>query len=488
MRMVAAVLLASCIAHASAQPASAPPAPAQPGLDRTLPAEHRTEHTIQLAAGPLAFAALAGSVRPTNGQGAPEADLATLAFVANPLTPRPITFAINGGPGASSAWLNLGAIGPWRVDAAAAIASPSASASLHDNPDTWLDMTDLVFVDAPGTGYSRILANGDDTRRRIYSVNGDISILADAIRRWLESHHRMTSPVYIVGESYGGFRAPRLARVLATNQGIAVRGIALISPVIDFSHRSDIWDPMPCVFALPSQVATARHAPDRAAVADAERYARGDFMLDLWRGERDTAAMSRVSARVAELIPALDPAVVRQHLGCLDTRSFLRELYRRDQRVGSAYDGTATAADPFPAASRSYAPDPTLDSLRPAFTTAMHDEYERLLGWTPEGHYELLSADVIRQWQWGNSTDSPTSFTELRLALAADPAFRVIVMHGLYDLVTPYLASQAILDQVPDLGAPDRIALRVHPGGHMFYINDASRALLHEDGAWLLQK
>ena len=190
--------------------------------------------------------------------------------------------------------------------------------------------------------------------------------------------------------------------------------------------------------------------------------------------------------------PSLSPHSTRPScasIWAVSTRGvFLRELYRRDQRVGSAYDGTATAADPFPAASRSYAPDPTLDSLRPAFTTAMHDEYERLLGWTPEGHYELLSADVIRQWQWGNSTDSPTSFTELRLALAADPAFRVIVMHGLYDLVTPYLASQAILDQVPDLGAPDRIALRVHPGGHMFYTNDASRALLHEDGAWLLQK
>ena len=482
MRLLAALVLHACLfASVAAQPAPAEPRP--------FPAEASTAHQVVTAAGPLSFTALAGGIRVTNTAGAAQADVATLAFLAPDPGghTRPVTFAINGGPGASSAWLNLGAIGPWRLDVTGATVSPSAPPVLHDNTDTWLDMTDLVFIDPPGTGYSRIVANGDEARRRIYSVGGDISLLADVIRRWLDVHNRVGAPVYVVGESYGGFRAPRLARALATEQGVGVRGIALLSPVIDFAHRNDLWDPMPCVWALPSQVAAAREAASRDAVADAEAYATGEYMADLWRGERDRAAVARVAARVSALLPALDPALVRQRDGCVDPRSFVRELHRRAGRVGSLYDPTITSADPFPAAPRSYAPDPALDVMRPLFTAAMRDEYQRLLHWTPEGDYDVLSQAVNRAWQWGNSPNSPESYGALREALSSDPAFRVLVVHGLYDLVTPYLADKVLLDSVPDLGPPGRIAFRVHPGGHMFYTRDAGRAALHEDGAWLLQ-
>ena len=462
------------------------PAAAQPD-PRPFPPEASSAHEIATAAGPLRFTALAGSVR-VPASGPAQAEVATLAFLgAQPSDgARPVTFAVNGGPGASSAWLNLGAIGPWRVDASAATVSPSASPALHDNAETWLDMTDLVFIDPPGTGYSRIVASGDDVRRRIFSVNGDISLLAGVIREWLQAHNRVGSAVFIVGESYGGFRAPRLARTLASEQGVGVRGIAMLSPVIDFAHRNDLWDPMPCVWALPSQVAAVRNASGREAVADAESYATGDYMADLWRGERDTAATARVSERVAALLPAIDPALVRQREGCIDSRTFVRELYHGRDRVGSLYDPTVTAADPFPAASRSFAPDPALDGLRPLFTAAMRDEYQRLLHWTPDGSYDVLSMSVNRQWQWGNSPNSPESYLALRESLSSDPAFRVLVAHGLYDLVTPYMADKVLLDSIPDLGPPGRVSLRVHPGGHMFYTRDASRAALHEDGAWLL--
>ena len=304
-------------------------------------------------------------------------------------------------------------------------------------------------------------------------------------REWLQAHNRTGSTVFIVGESYGGFRAPRLARALATEQGVGVRGIAMLSPVIDFAHRNDLWDPMPCVWALPSQVAAVRNASGRDAVADVEGYAAGEYLTDLWRGERDPAAIARVVGRVTALLPVLDPALVRQREGCVDSRSFVRELYHGQDRVGSVYDPTVTSADPFPAAGRSFAPDPALENMRPLFTSAMLDEYQRL-HWTPDGAYDVLSLSVNRQWQWGNSPDSPESYLALREDLSSDPQFHALVVHGLYDLVTPYMADKVLLDSIPDLGPPGRVSLQVHPGGHMFYTRDASRAALHEDGAWLL--
>ena len=452
-----------------------------------LPAESVTSHEVQVRGGPIAFRALAGSVRTTGPNDAPDADVATLAFVlaAPPGGVRPVTFAINGGPGAASAWLNLGAIGPWRVDMAGAASSPSAHPALHDNADTWLDLTDLVFIDPPGTGYSRLVATGDEARRRDYSVSGDVSLLAQAIRRWLDAHDRTGSPVYIVGESYGGFRAPRLVRELASSEHVGVRGIAMLSPVIDFAHRNDLWDPMPCVFGLPSQVAAARSASGRDAVADAEEYAATTLMTDLWRGEGDAAAVARVVARVSALLPSLDPAVIGRANGCLDARTFARELHRAGRQVGSVYDPLVTSADPFPAATRSFAPDPVLDGLQPPVSAAMRDEYARLLHWLPEGTYQLLNNGLNRQWQWGNSPNSPQAYAALRESLAADAAFRALVVHGLYDLVTPYMADKMLLDSIPDLPPPGRVAFRVHPGGHMFYTRDDSRAALHGDAAWL---
>ncbi len=193
-----------------------------------LPADSTTAFTLNIDGRSLAFHVTAGSLQLRDEAGTPQADVAYVAYRLDGADPerRPVTFAINGGPGAASAWLHLGALGPWRLPMGGL--SPASPPALVDNAETWLDFTDLVFVDPPGTGYSRIVAPGDEARRRFWSVEGDVDGLAATIRRWLVAERRLASPKFIVGESYGGFRAPRLAEGLAADQGVGVAGLVLI--------------------------------------------------------------------------------------------------------------------------------------------------------------------------------------------------------------------------------------------------------------------
>ncbi|MBV8912693.1 MAG: peptidase S10, partial [Acetobacteraceae bacterium] len=316
------VLLLLASGPALAQPA--PQASATTAPDRT------TAHGLNLPGRTLDFQAQVATMRLTNLQGAAQAEVVTTAFTLSGVDPaqRPVTFAINGGPGASSAWLDLGAIGPWRVP----FTSPGRAPEPVDNAETWLDFTDLVFIDPPGTGYSRIIAQGDEVRRQFYSVDGDIDGLAVVIRRWLEANHRLLSPKFIVGESYGGFRGPKLARTLLQRQGVGVSGLVLISPVLDFNGRDTQWNPFRFVVQLPSMVAATRGARGRGELRDVEAYATGEFLQDLLLGEGDAAAVGRLSTRVAALT-GLDPALVNRRMGRVDTSTFLRD--REPGRVES---------------------------------------------------------------------------------------------------------------------------------------------------------
>ncbi len=460
----------------------------QPGA--RLPAPTTTRHTIELPGRTLQFEATAGSILITDQKQEPIVELAFIAFELDGADRmhRPVTFAFNGGPGFASAWLNVGAIGPWRVALGGESAGPSASPEPMPNAETWLDFTDLVFIDPPGTGYSHILGGNGEVRHRLWSVNGDIECLAEAIRRWLDRYDRNVSPKYLVGESYGGFRVPRLARTLAENQATGVAGLVLLSPALDFGGHSAAFDPFTHAARLPSMTAAVRAQQGpvtRAQLADVEHYARTDFLLDVARGESDAEAIARRSARVAEFT-GLDPALVRRYHGVIDRKVFLHELDRRAGRVGSVYDPTITTFDPFPLEPLSDYPDPVLDGLKAPVGSAMVAIYETRLNWRPDSVYRLGNTEAHRQWDWGYRVwDPPQAMEAMRDALALDSRLSVLVTHGLFDLVTPYLGTQFLLDQIPPSGLGERIRFAVYPGGHMFYSNDDSRAALREDAAAL---
>jgi carboxypeptidase C (cathepsin A) len=455
---------------ADSRPAPGPALPA-------LPPRSVTHHTLDLPGRQLAFTAITEAQRTIDAQGAPELDIVLTAYTLDGADPhtRPVTFVFNGGPGASSAWLQIGNVGPWRLPIDGAALAPSAPAIVAPNADTWLDFTDLVFIDPVGTGFSRFVTSNEDARKRAWSVTGDVDLLARSIRRWLASNERATSPKFVLGESYGGIRGPRVVRALQTGQGIGVDGLILVSPLLDYGGRSSAFDPMNLVEHLPSMAAAAREQKgpvDRASLADAEDYAAGDYLADLLRGTRDKAVLDRVVGHVAALT-GLDPALVREHAGRIDSATFLREEHRDAGTVGSFYDATAQAPDPFPNSTYSNHPDLILDGLRAPMTSAMLDLYARELKFLPDQPYEVLNIQVERAWDLGRG--QPESVSALRAALALDRHFRVLIGHGLTDLVTPYFATQLMLNQLPATLGGDRARLMVLPGGHMFYARDASR-------------
>jgi carboxypeptidase C (cathepsin A) len=499
--LIVCILIGAFAPAAQAQdeaPAANPRAPAATraedrspvGAPRPLPPDSTSEQTLVLPGRTLSFKANAGTIKLTDGKGEEQAEVAFVAYQLDgaPAATRPVTFVFNGGPGAASVWLQLGALGPWRLPMKDGTINPSAAPALVDNDDTWLDFTDLVFVDPPGTGYSRIVASGEEARKRLWSVNGDIDALSVVVRRWLAANERLASPKFIVGESYGGFRGPRLAKALATEQGVGISGLVLISPVLNFATMG-AGAPFSSAALLPSYAAAAREKNGpvtRDQLADVEQYAGGDYLLDYLRGPRDAAAVARMVERVSALT-GLDPALVRRLGGRVDKESFLREFDRAHGKVGAVYDATISAYDPAPAANDSHWLDPILDGFEAPLASAMMDLYARRLGWKIDNKYEPLSTSVNRAWDWGRDLNPPDSTKDLREMLALDQNFRVLVVHGLTDVQVPYFGTKLLLDQIPDYGAAGRLTLRVYGGGHMPYTRDESRKALREDARRLIE-
>jgi carboxypeptidase C (cathepsin A) len=473
-------------------PAASPPTPnrteRQPD-GRRLPADVTTEHALDLPGRTLRFKATAGALTLVDPAGAVQAELGYTAYVVEggDARVRPVTFAFNGGPGAASAYLHLGVAGPWRLPLDGPTLSPSAPTGLVPNAETWLDFTDLVFIDPVDTGYSRANGSRDEIRDRYFNVEGDVSSLSAAIARWLRANDRLGSPKFFLGESYGGFRGPLIARRLQTDVGVGLSGLVLLSPVLDFGWFSQPRSaPWPHVTRLPS-LAAARLEKDgpvaRERLAEVERYAAGDYLVDLTRGLQDRDAVERVSVRVAELT-GLDPALVRSRAGRIDIGTFQREFKRGEGRIVSAYDAAVSSFDPDPSSPASEGEDPVLSALTAPLTSAAVEHLSRTLGWrVPNARYDLLNGSISGSWRYGRGRGQAEAVSDLRAALALDPDMRVLVAHGLTDLVTPYFASELVLRQLPPLGTPGRVRLTTYGGGHMFYFRDGSRAAFRADAA-----
>jgi carboxypeptidase C (cathepsin A) len=464
-----------------------------------LPPDSTTRQTLELPGRSLSFTATAGSIRLFNDKGEPQADITYTSYQLDGAdrASRPVTFLFNGGPGAASAYLQLGNNGPWRLPIDANVVTPSGSPELKPNAETWLDFTDLVYIDPVDTGYSRFVATGEDMRRKFFSIDGDVAALALVIRRWLEKNDRLLSPKYVAGESYGGIRGPKLVRNLQLQQGVGVRGMILISPVLDFREYSGS-SMLQYVASLPSFAAVARQAKEpgnrgqgkteltRADLADVEQYASGAFLADLIKGQADAEATNRLADKVASLT-GIDQAISRRLAGRFDVSEFRREFDRKNGKVTGRYDGSVIGTDPFPDSSFSHVDDQSGDTLTAPLTSAAVELTTRKLNWRPDGSYEVLNGAVEHAWDFGRGMHPAESITELRQILALDPKMKVLVAHGLFDLATPYFGSKILLDQLPAFASPERVKLVVYPGGHMFYSRDDARKALRGEVEKLMQ-
>ena len=415
---------------------------------------------------------------------------------------RPVCFAFNGGPGSASVWLHLGALGPKRVPIAEDGSMPRSPYGLVDNPLTWLEHFDLVFIDPPHTGYS--LAVSDAARKTLLSVDGDVDALAEVMRAWLSANGRHGAPLYLVGESYGTTRGAALADKMIAS-GLAFDGVILVSCAMDlqsfiFAPRNDL----PHALFLPAFANVAQYhgllkgalgASSQAAREAAEAFVYDDYLAALHRGARlDGDARRRIEKRVAELTGLPADFVAERNLRISDT-DFFFEAMRPQGRIIGRLEARVTA--PMAARkTRDWEFDPGMESLNAPYTTAALAFYAAL-GVPADAHYEVFSLDVHKAWSWvragaqgmGESNGFTSTSNDLARALRRRPHLRVFVASGRYDLGTPYAASDwslAQLDAPADVMA--RVTHRYYDAGHMFYTREADLRQLKMDLAgWLAE-
>lgn len=451
-----------------------------------FPADKTVRQTMQLNGKTLNYDATVGTIPVTDDNGKTIAEVMFTAYTL-PGANRPVTFALNGGPGASSVYLNLGALGPKRVQFGADGNSPSDPSTAIDNPGTWLDFSDLVFIDPVGTGFSYSMVKEDDAKKRFYNAQADIEYLSRVIYDWLVKNERLNSRKYLVGESYGGFRGPRITHYLQTRLGVAMNGLVLVSPYLDPAASNDPeLSPLPWMLTLPSIAAANLERQGKltdSTMAEVIHYTRTDYVADLLKGHADPAALERIVTRVSTL-SGLDPTFVRRSGGRLETQAYLREVFRADGKLGSRYDSNVTAWDPFPFAPTQQNNDPILDSIIAPTTTAMVDFITHTVGWKHLARYNALSYEVNRLWHDEGDREQGVqagSVKQLREVVAVDPKLNVLIVHGWADLSCPFMASVLIADQMPLMGKPGRIQVREYPGGHMFYSRADSQLALRQD-------
>jgi carboxypeptidase C (cathepsin A) len=451
-----------------------------PGVLALLPGDSITEHSIDLPSGRLAYTATAGTFPLFDRSGERSAQIFYTAFVAKSDNPasRPVTFVFNGGPGAASAFLNLGLVGP-RIAEFGMNGHDGANVRLVDNPDTWLRFTDLVLIDPVGTGWSRA-AKADDARD-FWSVHTDAQSMAKVIALYVAKNGRAASPKFILGESYGGFRAAKVARILINDQGIMSSGILMLSPTLETSFQFGGDDlALGAALQLPSLAAAElerQGAFSTEALAQAEHFALTDYLTTLAGPPLQGDAARTFYERVAKMTGLPLDAITRSNGFIHD--AYVKNLAAGEHKIVSHYDATFASDDPYPASPAPRGPDPILDGVVRAYGGAFVGYARDELGFKTDMSYTLLASDIAGQWNWELGHGPAGVIDDLRVLLALTPSFRLLIAHGYSDMVTPYAVSRYVLDHLPSFEG--RTALKLYRGGHMFYLDPASRRAFTAD-------
>ena len=457
-----------------------------------LPASVTTQHSVEIAGKSLNYAAKAGSIALRNAQGKTAAAIFYVAYTADPTDgKRPITFVFNGGPGAASAYLHLGGIGPKVIDVTATGEILGPPPRLKDNGSTWLDTTDLVFVDPVGTGYSQVGEGKDE--KDYYGVEQDTDALADFIRLYLIEAGRMASPVFLMGESYGAFRAATITRKLQSSGGISPNGLLLISPALDFALLNlEDYNPLAWALDLPSLAAvnleskgvTEREAL-RTALKEVEEYALSDYLAALASG---AGQGGKQASETVSRLTGLPLELVEKHRARISPSLFIKQFDRKGGRVLSRYDGSVSGPDPHPTSEWPRGPDPVLDSTVPLWTSAFVEYAQNDLGFKTDKPYRLLNREVRQKWDFGTT---PTRqgyadvLDDIQEARATNPSLEVMIASGYTDLITPYLVPTFVVNQFAPLEGATPITIENYAGGHMLYLRPDSRQALKDDAAAL---
>ncbi len=457
-----------------------------------------TEHSGSFNGQRLRYRATAADTYLTDANGKARATIFSFAYTVTDAEPadRPVTFVWNGGPGSASVWLHMGTIGPRRVVVPSDAAHPGPPPyRLADAPETLLDVTDLVFVDPVGTGYSRALGETEPTE--FWGLAEDARSMADFIQAWTTANGRWNSPRFLLGESFGSTRAAAVANLLeGDDYTIALNGLVFVSQALDYTGSSPYVDDnlVAYVTYLPTMAATAWYhgriepRPDdlEAFLDDARRFATDELLPALFKGNTlAEAERMRLQARLAYFTGLSEDYIDEADLRINGFR-FAKELLRDEGLTVGLLDGRYTRRDGDPLAA-DVEGDAASDAISAAFKAAFMSYVRDELGVTLERRY-LAPADeaLAPNWRWRTAPDGEfwepayvNTAHDLASALRINPSLRVLVASGYYDLVTPFFDAEYTLTR-HGIGA-DRVDFTYYGGGHMMYVNEPSRTALLAD-------
>jgi carboxypeptidase C (cathepsin A) len=451
-----------------------------------------TQHKVTIDGRKVAYTAIAGNLALTQDVEDPKASIFYIAYIrsdAKDPARRPITFSFNGGPGSSSVWLHLGLLGPRRVrmDAMGRPAPPPHA--LVDNPYSLLDETDLVFIDPVSTGFSRA-AEGEDAQQ-FHGLDEDIRWVGEFIRLYTTRNQRWESPKFLIGESYGTTRAAGLCGYLQERHGMYLNGVMLISSILDFATaRFTAGNDLPYILFLPSYTASAwyheRLAPDlqrdlQTALRQAERFANGVYAGALLQGDALSAAERGSVAEELARLTGLSRDYVEQVNLRPSIYRFTKELLRDQRRTVGRLDSRFVGIDA-DAAGEYGGYDPSYAAIVGAFSAMMNHYVRSELEYESDAPYEILT-DKVYPWSYDAYENRYVNVAEtLRGAITKNPALRVFVASGYYDLATPYAATDYTFRHLGlDPGLRDRVSMRYYEAGHMIYIHQDSLRRLRGD-------
>lgn len=384
---------------------------------------------------------------------------------------RPITFAFNGGPGSSSVWLHMGAFGPRRILAPEEGQSIVPPYKIVDNLETILDLSDIVFIDPMGTGFSK--CDSKDDEQKHYSIIGDIQAVGKFIRDYITEHKRWNSPKYIAGESYGTLRAAGLADYLHNEFGIYLHGVLFISPAIDFQTIVFNPDnPLPYFLFLPTYATTAWYHGryDAETVEEAAEKAR-EFAYNTYAPAlicRKCFDHEPIYEELAKLT-GLPLNEIRSNQGRIRDDQFQYGLLADERKAVGRFDSRIVG----------YSRDPSDSLIMGIFSGGFHEYLRKELGCP--SFYTIVSMDVNAKWNYldYNPWGYPNLMNGLRAALKNNPNMKVFVGCGYFDLATPFAAAEYCFDhlEIPDVS----VQIDYYEGGHMFYLNPSARTKFKQD-------
>jgi carboxypeptidase C (cathepsin A) len=454
-----------------------------------------TDHSIKIGGQTIPYKATAQTILLKDEKGEPVALVYSTAYtrsdVKDPST-RPIAFLYNGGPGSSSLWLHMGSVGPRRVVTVNAGITPPAPYKFVDNPECLLDKTDLVFVDPVGTGFSHAAGKSQD--KDFWGVDQDVKSLAQFINIYVTRNNRWNSPKFLMGESYGTFRSAALGSYLQDHDNMYLNGIVLISSVLDLGSISfNPGQDFPYIYYLPSYAATAwyhkvlKDRPDNlnAFVEEARNYAKSEYASALMKGSALSAAeKSEVAKKVARFTGLNEDYLEKANLR-VNLPQFMKELQRSrglttgrlDARFsGPTYDMLGEFAE--------Y--DPQETAISGAFVAAFNSYVREELKFGQDKVYHVAANFGGAQWDWKHQggdnfgfPGAPNVEGDLVGAMISNPHLQVEVENGIYDLATPFFATEYTMDH---LGLSENLRKNIHlkyyEAGHMMYVRDEDLAKL----------